>query len=217
MEYIIRQLKYEEIAVAINMMCGVFDKENIFPGYRHKEIEKSLNLAFISNDRTYCATYFVAIKTDDLCNEIVGIGGIKESFISDNVFELCWLTVRHDCQGQGIGKALILARIDHAKQVSGNDDVRILTGTIVPEMFKKLGFIEFMPPEEDGSYLYLKCNKSGKLLVNLYCESCGQKFLSKEPLRCCDGRDCGCMGQPTEPIVCSSVCYKEVFNRYKPK
>lgn len=31
--------------------------------------------------------------------------------------------------------------------------------------------------------------------------------MGEEPQMCCDGRMCGCMGQPTEPIVCSEKCY----------
>jgi hypothetical protein len=29
---------------------------------------------------------------------------------------------------------------------------------------------------------------------------------------CCDGRECGCMGQPSEPPVCSGDCYDELMS-----
>ena len=29
---------------------------------------------------------------------------------------------------------------------------------------------------------------------------------------CCDGRDCGCMGQPIDPPVCDDKCYDELMN-----
>ncbi len=28
-----------------------------------------------------------------------------------------------------------------------------------------------------------------------------------EPLSCCSGMDCGCMGQPIEPPFCSNKCF----------
>lgn len=32
-----------------------------------------------------------------------------------------------------------------------------------------------------------------------------------DPKMCCDGFECGCMGQPTEPPVCSKECYDKEF------
>ena len=37
-----------------------------------------------------------------------------------------------------------------------------------------------------------------------HCLICGKEI---EVQVCCSGGDCGCMGQPTEPPVCSSECY----------
>ena len=31
---------------------------------------------------------------------------------------------------------------------------------------------------------------------------------------CCSGRECGCMGMPTEPPVCSIECYGELMNNF---
>jgi len=39
-----------------------------------------------------------------------------------------------------------------------------------------------------------------------YCEICGIEI---EVLMCCSGHECGCMGQPVEPPVCSDKCYLE--------
>lgn len=44
-------------------------------------------------------------------------------------------------------------------------------------------------------------------LVKLNCMSCGTEFMSEEPQMCCSGRECGCMGIPIDPIVCSEHCY----------
>lgn len=45
--------------------------------------------------------------------------------------------------------------------------------------------------------------------VELTCMVCGEKFMGPEPKMCCSGRDCGCMGLPVEPIVCSKECYEK--------
>lgn len=43
--------------------------------------------------------------------------------------------------------------------------------------------------------------------VKLNCMVCGTEFEGQEPQMCCSGRDCGCMGLPTEPVICSPECY----------
>ena len=57
--------------------------------------------------------------------------------------------------------------------------------------------------------------KEEKNLVCLNCMVCGNSFMSKEPQTCCSGRDCGCMGQPIEPVVCSPDCYQKLMNKDK--
>lgn len=44
-------------------------------------------------------------------------------------------------------------------------------------------------------------------IVDLNCMVCGKDFKGPEPLMCCSGRECGCMGMPVDPIVCSDACY----------
>lgn len=43
--------------------------------------------------------------------------------------------------------------------------------------------------------------------VSLNCMVCNKEFQGEEPKMCCSGKDCGCMGMPIEPIVCSDECY----------
>lgn len=33
---------------------------------------------------------------------------------------------------------------------------------------------------------------------------------------CCSGRECGCMGQPIDPVVCSGECFDALLNKNKP-
>lgn len=37
-----------------------------------------------------------------------------------------------------------------------------------------------------------------------FCDVCGTEI---EVNMCCSGHECGCMGLPTEPPVCSEKCY----------
>jgi hypothetical protein len=45
--------------------------------------------------------------------------------------------------------------------------------------------------------------------LNGNCEVCGKRIRIE---MCCNGKDCGCMGLPVDPPVCSNVCYK-IFNK----
>jgi len=51
--------------------------------------------------------------------------------------------------------------------------------------------------------------------ITLTCEVCGKEFLGDPPVMCCSGRDCGCMGRPIEPVVCSKECFNKIINKYK--
>ncbi len=55
----------------------------------------------------------------------------------------------------------------------------------------------------------------GNKLVALNCEVCQNEYLGEEPVGCCSGRDCGCLGLPTEPQVCSEECYSKLISKYR--
>lgn len=48
---------------------------------------------------------------------------------------------------------------------------------------------------------------------NQTCMNCKHPFFGPEPTYCCNGSECGCMGQPTEPVVCSEECYDTLINK----
>ena len=48
-----------------------------------------------------------------------------------------------------------------------------------------------------------------------YCDICGIELINYEPLKCCNGFDCGCMGQPTNPPICSEKCWDKAMNKKK--
>lgn len=52
--------------------------------------------------------------------------------------------------------------------------------------------------------------------MKLSCMACNVRFEGEEPQMCCSGIDCGCMGLPIEPVVCSDKCYDLVMNKHKP-
>ena len=43
------------------------------------------------------------------------------------------------------------------------------------------------------------------------CLMCGKPVPDYEPIRCCNGADCSCMGLPIEPCVCSDKCYSDLM------
>ncbi len=47
-------------------------------------------------------------------------------------------------------------------------------------------------------------------IVKLNCMVCCEVFQGEEPQMCCSGYLCGCMGLPTEPIICSEDCYNKL-------
>jgi hypothetical protein len=63
-------------------------------------------------------------------------------------------------------------------------------------------------------------NVKGKLSFwepnpNQNCMNCEEKFFGQDPQYCCNGSMCGCLGYPTEPVVCSEKCYDELVNKHK--
>lgn len=50
-----------------------------------------------------------------------------------------------------------------------------------------------------------------KILKGEFCEYCGEFVRGFEYEMCCSGRDCGCMGKPIEPCLCSPECWEAVL------
>lgn len=49
--------------------------------------------------------------------------------------------------------------------------------------------------------------------VEYGCIVCHKALSNYDPQMCCNGFDCGCMGQPTNPPVCSEECWGALMNR----
>lgn len=48
-----------------------------------------------------------------------------------------------------------------------------------------------------------------------YCQRPGCQNEIAKPQTCCNGFDCGCMGQPIEPPFCSNECYDKYMSASK--
>ena len=47
------------------------------------------------------------------------------------------------------------------------------------------------------------------------CLMCKKGFKGYDPKMCCNGFECGCMGRPTEPPVCSEKCWNDLLEKGK--
>ena len=45
------------------------------------------------------------------------------------------------------------------------------------------------------------------------CLNCDKEMPEYIPEYCCDGRHCGCMGEPLEPPICSQKCWDELIGK----
>lgn len=80
--------------------------------------------------------YFVYIKDD----QVVGCGGINY-FSEENVARISWDIIHPDHHGKGIGKELMLYRIDWIKkQSSRHQRIIVRTSQLVFKFYQKMGF-----------------------------------------------------------------------------
>lgn len=93
--------------------------------------------------------FFVAIKN----GRIVGVGGVKAADWATKTHLLYLSAVAPERRGQGIGRALLEARIEWVKRRFGSG--RILTSTARTKRFKDLGFDEVKGSEINDRYLML--------------------------------------------------------------
>lgn len=51
------------------------------------------------------------------------------------------------------------------------------------------------------------------------CEVCEKDMPDYEPVMCCTGYfiECGCMGRPIEPAICSEECWDILMEKFKVK
>lgn len=44
------------------------------------------------------------------------------------------------------------------------------------------------------------------------CDICDKEMKDYDPMICCSAYDCGCMGKPTNPPICSNECWDKMTN-----
>lgn len=79
--------------------------------------------------------YFVV----ELGENIVGCGGINY-FPEAAVARLSWDVIHPDCQGQGIGRELVLYRMDRIKKNQAIKTILVRTTQLVYRFYEKMGF-----------------------------------------------------------------------------
>ncbi len=153
-KYIIKEMSESDVYPCAELIVNTYKHENIWKDCW--DVERIANCLYAQFDNPkYKENCFVA-KLEN--GEIVGIGGIGESLMSTNSFELYYGTVKPQYQKMGIGTALILKRIEYAK--SFGEHGCVLVCSRFPHIFKKLGFKHIIKGdsnfEEDGGFCYLK-------------------------------------------------------------
>ena len=57
-------------------------------------------------------------------------------------------------------------------------------------------------------------SQKGEGRMDMYqCVVCGKEMPEYEPVYCCDGRECGCMGKPIEPPICNQECWNKLMGK----
>lgn len=104
----------------------------------------------LSDDPSYYRQFFVAMEA----GELLGFGGVKAADWASNTHVLYLSAVKPERRGEGIGRALIKARIAWVKENYASG--RILVSTAKPKRYKSWGFRE-MPKSKlaDGRRLMM--------------------------------------------------------------
>ena len=147
MDYNIREMLPTDIEVCAKLIVDTYNHDGVWLDW---SVEKTIeDLSIVFDNPKYKEKYFVA----ELNNEIIGIGGVSESFMSDSAFELCYGSVKPEYQRKGIGTTLTLKRIEYVKSIK--DCGYIFVSSRRPEFFDKLGFTR-MINKKNGAYCYIE-------------------------------------------------------------
>lgn len=94
--------------------------------------------------------FFLAISA----GQVVGVAGVKAADWASNTHVLYLSGVVRECRGQGIGRALVQARLDWLG--SHFPRGRVLVSTPKPRRFKRLGFRVISGSRKEGRWLMLR-------------------------------------------------------------
>ena len=94
--------------------------------------------------------FFVAVAD----GKIIGIGGIKAADWASHTHLLYLSAVAPEYRGQGVGRALLKARLDWA--MANFKTGRILVSSPKAKRFRELGFVDISRGAIDGRHLLLR-------------------------------------------------------------
>ena len=105
-------------------------------------------------DPVFYQQFFVAIEA----GEVIGIGGVKAADWASETHILHLSAVAPERRGQGIGRALIAARVDWVE--ANHSHGRILVSTAKVRRYRDLGFVEIRASRVGGRQLMVRRFKS---------------------------------------------------------
>jgi N-acetylglutamate synthase-like GNAT family acetyltransferase len=105
------------------------------PSYPKNLVKKEINEMF--SQALLKPTYLVAEKNGN----IIGCGGFIRSWEDNSIFNIFWINVLADFQGNGVGTKLIKKIVETINGDKGKPKVKMITlSTNKPVVYKRLGF-----------------------------------------------------------------------------
>ena len=132
MQYSTREMLESDITECAKLIVDTYQHDGIWLDWTIEDTIRDLKIPF--DNPKYKEKYFVAV----LDNEIIGVAGVAESFMTCSVFELCYATVKPKYQRKGVGTGLTMKRIEYIKSFRKHGS--ILTSSRFPDFFTKLAF-----------------------------------------------------------------------------
>ncbi|NJD25860.1 MAG: GNAT family N-acetyltransferase [Betaproteobacteria bacterium] len=114
-----------------------------------------LHRHLLDRDPVFYHQFFIATAA----GQVIGVGGVKAADWASDTHILHLSAVAPERRGQGIGRALIAARIDWVE--SSFPRGRILVSTSRPRRYRDLGFTEIRASRIGGRQLMVKRFKAG--------------------------------------------------------
>lgn len=103
-----------------------------------------------ADDPCFYRRFFIAVEA----GEVLGVGGVKAADWASHTHILYLSAVKPERRGQGIGRALIKARV---AWVEANFKAgRILVSTARTRRYRELGFVEVRNSRVEGRHLMLR-------------------------------------------------------------